>query len=148
MKCKNVEGILRGRLETLQKSQMSQGVLLHHWSVKSRYPCRYSKFINGVFFTKALHTPGRSSRIFSRTPVNEINVLKSCIFLKHFVLRISFRDLLLPFMWLSMLSGHISLDLPRSVFPFIFTFITNLSADSSSLVMTRPNHRRLFLVIT
>ena len=29
VKCKNVEGILRGRLETLQKSQMSQGVLLH-----------------------------------------------------------------------------------------------------------------------
>ena len=57
-------------------------------------------------------------------------------------------DVLFPFRWLSMLSSHLSLGLPRGLFHFIFNFITTLSVDSSSLLMTRPNHRRLLLLIT
>ena len=55
---------------------------------------------------------------------------------------------LFPFRWLSMLSSHLSLGLPLGRFPFIVNFITTLSVDSSSLPMTWPNHRSLFLLIT
>ena len=55
---------------------------------------------------------------------------------------------LFPFRWLSMLSSHLSLGLPLGLVPFIFNFITTLSVDSSSVLMTWPNHQSLFLFIT
>ena len=77
----------------------------------------------------------------------DINVLESCLFSKYFVSRTSFRDVFFPFRWLSM-SSHLSLGLPLGLFPFIFNFITTLSVESSSLLMTWPNHQSLFLLIT
>ena len=76
----------------------------------------------------------------------EINVLQSCQFSKHFVPRTSFRYMSFPFWWRSMLSSHVVFLLGLS--PFIFNCMTTLSIDSSSLLMTRPNHRSLFLSIT
>ena len=76
----------------------------------------------------------------------EINVLQSCLFSKHFVRRTSFKDVFFPFWWRSMLSSHVVF--PLGLFPFLFNWITTLSIDSSSLLMTRPNHRSLFLSIT
>ena len=58
------------------------------------------------------------------------------------------RYVLFPFRWLSMLSSHLSLGLPRGLFLFILKFITTLSIASSSLLMTCPNHRSLFLLVT
>ena len=52
----------------------------------------------------------------------EINVPQSCIFSKHFVSRTSLVYAFFPFRWMSMLSGHLSLDFPIGLFPFIFTF--------------------------
>ena len=82
------------------------------------------------------HTPGWTSRIFSRTPVvgRENNVLQSCLFSKHFVRRTSFRDVFYPFYWRSMLSSHVVF--PLGLFPFVFNCITTPSIDSSFLLMT------------
>ena len=77
-----------------------------------------------------------------------INVVQSCLFSKHLVSRTSFSDVFFPFRWLSMLSSHLSLDLPLGLFPFIFNVITTMSIDSSSLLVTWTNHRSLFLLIT
>ena len=71
----------------------------------------------------------------------EISVLPSFRFSKHFVPRTSFNDVFFPFRWLSMLNSHLSLGLPLGIFPFIFNIITTLSVESSSLLMTWPNHR-------
>ena len=76
----------------------------------------------------------------------EITVLQSCLFSKHFVRRTSFKDVFFPSWWLSMLSSHVVF--PLGLFPFIFNCITTLIIDSSSLLMTRPNHQSLFLSIT
>ena len=96
------------------------------------------------------HTPGRSSRIFFRTPVNwsRNQCPESSPLSKHFVPRTSFSDVFFPFRWLSMLSSHLSLGLPLGLFPVIFNFITTLSVDSSFLLVTWPNHPSLFLLIT
>ena len=90
------------------------------------------------------HTLRRSLRIFSRTPVCWSRNKFPPIFSKHFVPRTSFRDVILPFRWQSMLS---SIGLPLGLFFFIFNFITALSIDSSSLLMTWPSRRSLFLLI-
>ena len=76
------------------------------------------------------------------------NDLQSCLFSKHFVSRTYFRYVFSPFRWISMLSSHISLGLSLGLFPFIFNFITTLSVDSSSLIMTLPLNRSLFWLIT
>ena len=76
----------------------------------------------------------------------EINVLQSCLFSKHFDRRTSFKDLFFPFWWRSMLSSHVVF--PLGLFHFIFNCITTLIIESSSLLMTMPNHRSLFLSIT
>ena len=76
----------------------------------------------------------------------EITVLQSCLFSKHFVRRTSFKYVFFPFWLRSMLSSHVVF--PLGLFPFIFNCITTLSIDSSSLLMTRSNHRSLFLSIT
>ena len=94
------------------------------------------------------HTPGGaqgSSPEFLSVD-REISVIQSCLFSKHFVRRTSFRDVFFPFCWRSMLSSHIVF--PLGLFPFIFNCITTLSIDSSSLRITRLNHRSLFLSIT
>ena len=77
--------------------------------------------------------------------LSEISFLQSSQFSKHFAPVTSFSDVFFPFRWLSMLSIHLSLGLPLGLFPFLFNFITTLSIESSSLLMTWPNHRSLFL---
>ena len=57
------------------------------------------------------------------------------------------RNILFRGLLLDMLSSHVSLGLTIGLFPFIFNFITTLSVDSSSLLVTWPNHRRLFVLI-
>ena len=75
---------------------------------------------------------------------SEINFLQSFRFSKHFISRTSLSDVFFPFRWLSILSSYLNL-----VFPFFyFPSITTLSVDSSSLLMTWPNHRSLLLLIT
>ena len=76
----------------------------------------------------------------------EINILQSCLFSKHFFRRTSFKYVFFPFWWRSMLSSHVVF--PLGLFPVIFNCITTLSIDSSSLLMTMPNHRSKFLSIT
>ena len=106
-------------------------------------------------FQRCLSTTcsGSRSMIITRTPVmsvcREINLLHSR--------NISFqaRYVLFPFRWLSMLSSHLSLGLPRGLFPFILKFITTLTIDYSSpvaytggfLVARNPTPpTRLFLI--
>ena len=42
-----------------------------------------------------------------------------------------------------MLSSHLSRGLPLGLFPFILNFITTLSVDSSSLLMTCASYLRI-----
>ena len=46
------------------------------------------------------------------------------------------------------MSSHLSLCLPLGLFPIVYIFITTLRVDSSSLLVTWPNHRSLFLSLT
>ena len=78
----------------------------------------------------------------------EFNVLPSSRFSKHFVSMTSFSDVFFPLRWLSRLSSHLSLGLPLGLFPIVYIFITTLRVDSSSLLVTWPNHRSLFLSLT
>ena len=111
--------------------------------------------IQDVPWMAALHTPGRSSRIFSRTHVgwSRNKWPRILSILETFCFEDFFRDVFFSFWWRSMLSSHLSLGLPLGLFPFIFNVITTLSVDSSSLLMTWPNHqlclyRHLFLFLS
>ena len=99
----------------------------------------------------AHHNPRRSSRIFSRTSVSwSIN---QCPPIFSILETFRFEDF---FQWCflsfqvhgsSMLSSY-RLGLLLGLFPSIFNFIRTLSIDSSSLLVTWPIHRNLFLLIT
>ena len=99
----------------------------------------------------AHHTPGGAQGSSQEFPSidREINVLQYCLFSKHFVRRTSFRDVFFPFWWRSMLYSHLSLGLLLISFHSALTASQHwaLTLSSSSLLMTRPNHRSLFLSI-
>ena len=97
------------------------------------------------------HSPDRcSSSIISMTPVSwaRNKFVQSFLFSKQFVPRTYFRDVIFPLRGLSLLSSHLSLGLPLGLFPFIFNIVTTISVESSALLMTWPNHRSLFLLIS
>ena len=66
----------------------------------------------------------------------------------YFFSRTSFGDVLIPFSLLSTLSSYLSLGIPLGLFPYISNFITTLIVDSSSLLVTWPNHRNVLSLIT
>ena len=51
----------------------------------------------------------------------EISVLQSCLFSKHFASRTSFIGVFFPFRWLSMLSSHLIIGLPPGLFSLYLT---------------------------
>ena len=113
--------------------------------------CHKFKFIlwwmDVCVFWMVIHPPVHSLlSLPSLFIFGEVKLVKHCqqiyfrqtsLFSKHFIPTTSFRD---GFRFLS--DGY------QCIFPLICNFITTLSVNSSSLLMTWPNHRSLFLLIT
>ena len=78
-------------------------------------------------------------------PVDQETMSSSLV---YFISRTAFKDVVFPFTWLAMSSSHLIIDLPLGLFTYISNFNTTIIVDSSSVLMTWPNYRHLFLLIT